>query len=339
MVTECTVALLQEKKYNNFLEVVIEGKHRMRVIVTGGAGFIGSHLVDALIENGYEVAVVDNLSRGKPDNVNSKAKLYTVDICSQDLKPVFDQVRPNLVFHLAARTSVNHSITDPVDDASVNILGSINLFQNCARTGVTQLIYSSTGGALYGEPQYLPCDEDHPINPLSPYGASKHAAEHYLYIFRTLHHLDYTILRYPNVYGPRQDSLGEAGVIAIFADRMNRGQPVTIYGTGKQERDFLYVQDIVRANLAVISNGGGKIYNLSSGGSISINDLFEKMKKIARYRKDPIYEPARSGEVFKIYLSTDRIEKESGWKPQISLDEGLTATLKYYAANIRPDII
>ena len=302
----------------------------MRVMVTGGAGFIASHLVDALVERGHDVAVVDDLSRGTESNVNPKARLYALDICSESLASVFDEQRPELVFHHAARTSVNHSMLQPIDDARVNILGSLNLLQNCVRTGVGQVVYASTGGALYGNPEYLPCDEDHPINPLSPYGASKHAVEHYLYLFRTNWNLDYSILRYPNVYGPRQDPFGEAGVVAIFANRMCSGDSVRINGTGQQERDFVNVKDIVQANLAVIGHGGGRIYNLGSGGSISINELFGTMKTLSGYHLEPVYGPALSGEVFKIYLSTDRIEKELGWTPKVSLNEGLMSTIDYH---------
>jgi UDP-glucose 4-epimerase len=302
----------------------------MRVLVTGGAGFIGSHVVDGFINAGYDVAVVDDLSREKQSNVNPKARLYTVDIRSPSLASVFERERPELVDHHAARTSVNHSLSDPGDDASVNVLGSINLLQNCVKFAVKQVIYASTGGALYGEPRYLPCDEDHPLHPLSPYGASKLAVERYLYIYRINWGLDYNILRYPNVYGPRQDSFAEGGVVAIFADSMSKKNPVTIFGTGQQERDFINVNDVVQANLAVVGHGNGATYNLGSGGSISINKLFQTMKFLAGYDSEAIYGPARKGEVFKIYLSTKRIRKELGWTPKVNLNNGLQTTLEYY---------
>lgn len=302
----------------------------MRTLVTGGAGFIGSHVVDALLGEGHSVAVVDDLSRGQEANLNPKAHFFRMDICSPSLREVFQKERPEVVFHLAARTSVNHSMADPIDDARVNILGSINLLKCCCETSVRQVIYSSTGGALYGEPSYLPCDEDHPINPLSPYGASKHAVEHYLYLFRSNWHLDYTILRYPNVYGPRQDSQAEGGVVAIFADRMTSDLPVNIYGTGKQERDFVYVSDVARGNLLAVGRGIGRAYNLGSGGSISVNELFMLMKSLAGYRRDAVYCEARAGEVFRIYLKTDRVREDLGWQPSVSLKEGLTATIDYY---------
>ena len=192
------------------------------------------------------------------------------------------------------------------------------------------MIYASSGGALYGEPQYLPCNEDHPINPLSPYGASKHAVEHYLHIYRINWGLDYTVLRYANVYGARQNPFGEAGVVAVFSNCMPKGQPVTIYGTGEQERDFVYVADIVKANLLAITNGSSKIYNLGSGESISINELFRILKSLTGYKQEPVYAPARSGEVVKIYLGVDKVKQELGWIPKVNLQQGLKQTLEFY---------
>jgi|WetSurMetagenome_2_1015567.scaffolds.fasta_scaffold238307_1 UDP-glucose 4-epimerase len=302
----------------------------MKILVTGGAGFIGSHLVDALINQGHSVTVVDNLSHGNEKNVNPKANLYNLDICSESLASVFKEYRPEIVFHHAAQTSVNHSMLHPSDDAKTNILGSINLFQYCVKSGVRQVILASTGGALYGNPRYLPCDEEHVINPLSPYGLSKYTIERYLYLFNLNNNLNYSILRYSNVYGPRQDALGEAGVIAIFANRMCKGENVFINGSGQQERDFIYVGDVVRANIAVIGHGEGRIYNLGSGSSISIYQLFQIMQKLIDYRLEPIYRPALPGEVLKIYLSTERIKKELGWVPKTTFSEGLKATIDYY---------
>jgi UDP-glucose 4-epimerase len=307
----------------------------MKIMVTGGAGFIASHVVDALIEDGHDVVVVDDLSRGRLEYINPKARFFQMDLTSPFLEQVFSEVKPELVNHHAARTSVNQSMTDPINDARVNILGSLNILQNCVKYGVKHIIYASTGGALYGEPKYLPCDEDHPINPLSPYGASKHAVEHYLYLFRTNWNLDYTILRYPNVYGPRQDPYGEAGVIAIFANRMCRNEEVTINGSGLQERDFLFIKDIVRANIIVTARKGeGKVYNLGSGGSVSINTLFQTLKELSGYKIEPKYRPALKGEVFKIYLDTRRINEDLGWVPSIGFNEGLKATFEYYKQHL-----
>lgn len=302
----------------------------MRILVTGGLGFIGSHLVDALVSAGHIVTIVDDNSHGKESLLNSKAKLYKVDISSAQLAMIFDEQKPEIVFHHAARTSVNHSMQNPLDDARVNILGSINLLQNCVRSAVHQVIYASTGGAIYGNPMYLPCDENHPINPLSPYGSSKHAVEHYLALYRANWGLDYTILRYPNVYGPRQDSTGEAGVVAIFAHHMSKKETVFINGTGLQERDFVYVKDIVKANLMAIGHCDGCIYNLGSGGSVTIKELFYKMQHFAGYPLEPVFRPALPGEVFKIYLDTQKIKSDLGWTTEISLDEGLQETIRYY---------
>jgi UDP-glucose 4-epimerase len=262
--------------------------------------------------------------------MNPGAILYKIDICSPALSDVFATERPEIVDHHAARTSVNQSLSDPLGDAHVNIMGSLNVLQCCVEFGVRQIIYASTGGALYGEPKYLPCDEDHPINPLSPYGASKHAVEHYLTLYRANWGLDYAILRYPNVYGPRQDSQGEAGVVAIFSDRMQGSSEITIYGSGQQERDFLHVSDVVKANLAVMDRKGQLVYNIGSGGSVSINELFQTMKSLSRYARKPVYGPARSGEVFKIYLDAKRIKADLGWAPSVGLTEGLAATLDHY---------
>ena len=306
----------------------------MRVLVTGGAGFIGSHVVDALVKAGHSVAVVDDLSKGSETNINREARFYRLDICSSSLAEVFESEKPEIVNHHAARTSVNHSLADPIDDARVNILGSLNLLQNCVKAGVKQVVYASTGGALYGEPQYLPCDEAHPINPLSPYGASKHTVEKYLNVYRANCDLQYTVLRYPNVYGPRQSSHAEGGVIAIFADRMARNEPLTIYGTGQQERDFIYVGDVARANLMAIGRGLGNAYNLGSGGSISVNELFKTMKSMTGYELEVEYGPARAGEVFKIFLKTDRIARDLGWRPSVDLIDGLRNALEYHASRV-----
>ncbi|MDO8690820.1 MAG: NAD-dependent epimerase/dehydratase family protein, partial [Dehalococcoidia bacterium] len=219
----------------------------MKVLVTGGAGFIGSHVVDGLIAQGHRVVVVDNLSTGSRDNLNPQAFFYEVDIRSPQLVEVFAQERPDLVDHHAAQMSVNRSVQNPREDAEINVLGSLNVIECCRNFGVKKVVYISTGGAMYGEPQYLPCDEAHPINPLSPYGVTKHNAEHYLFTYRHLYGLNYTVLRYPNVYGPRQDPLGEAGVVAIFTGKMLEGQQAVINGSGEQERDFVYVADLVEA--------------------------------------------------------------------------------------------
>jgi UDP-glucose 4-epimerase len=304
-----------------------------RVLVTGGAGFIGSHVVDALIQAGYEVIVVDDLSRGHRSNINPETKFYQVDIRSEELAPIFAHERPEYVNHHAAHIDLRRSLEDPLHDASANILGSINLLECCRRYGVRKIIYASSV-AVYGQPEHLPCDENHPIRPSSPYGASKYAVEPYLHIYRENHRLDFTILRYPNVYGPRQDPLGEAGVVAIFSLQMLMGEQVRINGSGDQERDFLYVEDCVRANLLSMEKGSGEVYNLGTGKGTSINRLFEEMRRLTGYSHHPVHGPPKPGEVFRICLDANKASKELQWSPTHGLQEGLERTLAYFKEHL-----
>lgn len=314
----------------------VENNRCKRVLVTGGAGFIGSHVVDLLLAEGHRVAVVDNLSTGRRENVNPQADFFLADIGSPDLAAVFDAVRPQAVVHLAAQASVPVSVADPARDAAVNILGSVNLLQQSVRAGVGKFVYVSTGGALYGEPQYLPCDEDHPIVPLSPYGVSKHTVEHYLHFYRQVHGLAYTVLRLANVYGPRQDPFGEAGVVAIFTQRMLDGEQVVIYGSGEQERDFVYVLDCARAAVLALSRGDGQAYNIGCGRGTTINALFALMRSITGYALEPRYDPPRPGDVFRSFLNADRARRELGWEPTVSLDEGLRRTVAHFRQSLPP---
>lgn len=302
----------------------------MKVLVTGGAGFIGSHVVDALIEEGHSVAVVDDLSSGKREHVNRHATLYELDIRSPDLDQVLAQERPEMVNHHAAQVDVRHSVADPIFDADVNILGSLNLLECARKHGVRKFIYASTGGAVYGEPNYLPCDENHPLNPVCPYGVSKLAVEHYLYLYSLSYGLEYTILRYPNVYGPRQDPSGEGGVVAIFARQMVHGEQVVINGSGEQERDFIYVDDIVRANLLTIDRGQGHAYNLGGGAGMPINELFAKMKEMTGYASEPVHGPPKRVETFRIYLDAGKAREELGWEPVVGLEEGLKRAIESF---------
>ncbi len=302
----------------------------MRILVTGGAGFIASNVVDAYIEAGHQVVVVDNFASGNRGNLNPAATLYEVDIRSQDLHAILERERPEIVNHHAAHIDVRHSVADPLYDASVNISGSINLLEAARKAGVRKIIYSSTGGAMYGEPEYLPCDEKHPIRPLSPYGASKATVELYLFMYRANFGLDYTILRYPNVYGPRQDPYGEAGVIAIFTERMLKDEETVINGTGEQERDFIYVGDCVAANLAALDGGDGREYNLGWGIGTNINEIWARLKQITGYGRDAVYGPAKTGETFRIYLDSSRIKAELNCGPTVPLQEGLERTVEYF---------
>ncbi len=303
----------------------------MRILVTGGAGFIGSHVVDALIEKGHEVVVVDDLSTGKRENLNPAAEFYHLDICNaQGLEKVFAVERPEIVNHQAARANVRESMAKPVLYAEVNVIGSLNLLELSRKYGVARFIYASTGGAVYGEPEYLPADEAHPVNPLDPYGASKHFVEHYLYLYGVNYGLRYVALRYPNVYGPRQDPHGEAGVVAIFSGQMlGDGEPV-INGSGEQERDFVYVGDIAEANIRSIDRGDDQIYNIGWGVGTSINEVFAKLKEITGYEKEAVHGPPKLGEVFKIYLDASKAQDELGWAPRVGLDEGMRRTVEYF---------
>lgn len=304
----------------------------LKLLVTGGAGFIGSHVVDALIEGGHQVVVVDDLSSGAQANLNPKAHFYKLNITSPRLERVIAQERPEIVNHHAAQISVNLSLGKPLLDARSNILGSLNLLECCRRYGVRKLIYASSGGACVGEPENLPVDEAHPVNPLSPYGVSKHVVEHYLYLYGLLYGLQHTTLRYANVYGPRQDPSGEAGVVAIFIGRMLRGEPVIINGSGEQERDFIYASDVVEANLLALEKGDGGLYNLGSGVGTSVNEIFQRLARLMGYRRSPEHGPPLPGEVFRIYLDVTKARRELGWEPRVSLEEGLARTVDYFRA-------
>jgi UDP-glucose 4-epimerase len=303
----------------------------MKILVTGGAGFIGSHVVDAYIEQGNDVVVVDDLSTGRMSNLNPKAKFYQVDIRSPQLGDVFDAERPDIVNHHAAQMNVRRSVADPLFDADVNILGSLKLIEFAKSYQVKKFIYISTGGAVYGEPEYLPCDESHPINPICQYGASKHTVEHYLYMYNVNYGLNYTVLRYPNVYGPRQDPHGEAGVVAIFSGQMLAGEQVVINGDGEQTRDYVYVGDCARANLVVTDQAAATgIYNIGSGKGTSVNEIFASLRDITGYKIAPVYGPAKIGETRYIYLSAEKASQELGWVPTMSLEDGLRKTVDYF---------
>ena len=299
----------------------------MKVLVTGGAGFIASHVVDAYIADGHEVAIIDDLSTGHRENLHPQARFYEMDIRDSALADVFAAERPEVLNHHGAQMSVRVSVDEPLRDASINVIGSLNLLECARKAGVRKVIYISTGGAAYGEPQYLPCDEDHPVDPLCPYGISKHTPEHYLALYERLYRLDYTVLRYPNVYGPRQDPHGEAGVVAIFAGKMLRGERVVINGTGEQERDFVAIGDIAAANLAALSCGDGEIINLGSGRGTSVNEIFAALAEITGYDQPPLFGPEKSGEVFKIYLTGDKARALLRWRPTVPLEKGLALTV------------
>ncbi len=306
-----------------------------RAIVTGGAGFIGSCLVDRLVQEGVRVAVVDNLVTGKLENLNPEASFYNLDVCDPLIEKVFRTEKPEVVFHLAAQASVPKSLQEPAEDARTNILGSLNLLMQCWRWDVERVVYSSTGGAIYGDPETLPCPETHPIRPKSPYGASKHSAESYVVCFAALAGFKYAILRYGNVYGPRQDPEGEAGVVAIFASRMLRSMPVVIYGDGRQTRDFIYVSDVAEANLKALSVETEDVYNIGTAQGTSVNDIFAKLAQLTGYSQHPKYAPPRSGEVASIYLDASKAARVLGWRAQVNMDTGLAGTVEHFRRGLK----
>ncbi len=302
----------------------------MRILVTGGAGFIASHVVDGFRAQGHEVAVLDNLSTGNRANIPSGVTLYERDIRDPELDDVFVDFKPEVVDHHAAQANVPSSVHDPVNDASINILGSLNLISRASKHGVRKFIYISSGGAMYGEPESLPVSESAPARPLSPYGASKQAVEAWLGVYQRTFGLDYTVLRYANIYGPRQSIREEGAVVAVFATRMAADQPVTIDGTGQQTRDFVYVGDCVTANIAALDRGSGKSFNIGTGRETSIREIFESMAEVAGYAQQPNFGPARQGDVVRIVLDASLAARELGWRAEMPLHDGLARTYAYF---------
>jgi UDP-glucose 4-epimerase len=302
----------------------------VRILVTGGAGFIGSNVADGFAELGHEVAVLDDLSSGRREFVHPRARFYEADVTDPAaLERCLAEFRPEIVDHHAAQIDVRHSVTDPVHDAMINIVGGLRLLEACSRHGVRKFIYASTGGALYGEGRDLPATEAHPVNPEAPYGVSKHTLEHYLYLWKLLHGLDYTVLRYPNVYGPRQNPHGEAGVNAIFIGLMLHGQPPRIFGTGEQVRDYVYVGDVVEANVLALDRGSGEMLNLGTGVGTSVNDIVRELRPLTGFAGGAVYEAPRPGEVQRIYLDASRAKEVLGWTPRTSFREGLAKTVAW----------
>jgi len=301
----------------------------MKILVTGGAGFIGSNVVDAYIEKGYEVIVVDDLSSGKKENLNKKAKFYNLDICDKSLEEVFEE-GIDIVNHHAAQVDVRKSIADPAFDARINIEGSLNILENCQKYKIKKIIFASSGGVIYGECGNLPPNEDSPISPISPYGVSKYAMECYLSAYEKIYGLKYTALRYGNVYGPRQDPYGEAGVVAIFSGKMLNNGEVNIFGDGEQVRDYVYVGDVAKANILCLENGNNEIFNIGTSKSTSVNRLFSEMKELTQYSKEAVYKPARAGELMRSSLDVGKAEQKLGWKAKVDIREGLKKTIEFF---------
>jgi UDP-glucose 4-epimerase len=306
----------------------------MKILVTGGAGFIGSHIVDRLIQEGYEVIVVDDLSSGKRKNVNRGARFYKADIRGRWLERVFRRERPALVSHHAAQINVRRSVEDPVLDADINILGMLNVLQNSVKYGVRKFIFASSGGAVYGEPEKLPVPESHPLKPTSPYGITKAVGDEYLRYFLGATGLQYVSLRYANVYGPRQDPHGEAGVVGIFTQKMLTGEQPIINGNGRQTRDFVNVDDVVEANLAALTKTARGIYNVGTGQETSVNELFRVLAKLVNPGVREVHGPAKKGEQLRIALDSGRLHREFDWEAKVSLHDGLVRTVEYYRQTI-----
>jgi UDP-glucose 4-epimerase len=313
----------------------------VKAFVTGGAGFIGSTLVDRLLAEGHQVDVVDNLSTGSLANLADARRspvgrmtFHQIDIRSQDLGELMKRARPDVVYHLAAQADVRVSVADPVFDADVNVLGSLRVIEGARASGAKKVVFASSGGTIYGDPDPgdLPVKESHPQHPVSPYGVAKKAIGDYLYAYRDLHNLEFTALALANVYGPRQDPHGEAGVVAIFAGRLLAGEPCTVYGDGNQTRDFVYVDDVVDAFARASSRGGGLVLNIGTGTETSVNELYRTMAQQAAVERPAVAAPARPGELLRSSLDPGRAAIHLGWKPWTSLDEGTLSTLDWFRA-------
>lgn len=302
----------------------------MRILVTGGAGFVGSHVVEALRAAGHDVAVVDVLDGGREEFVPPGVRLYRVDVASPALGEVFEQERPEAVSHHAAQASVAVSVKDPLRDARTNVLGTLNLLECCVRHGVRRVVFASTGGAIYGEPERLPVSEDHPARPVSPYGIHKLCAEHHLAAYGRLHGLRWVALRYGNVYGPRQDPYGEAGVVAIFCAAMLEGRQPVVFGDGTHTRDYVYVQDVARANVLAVEGEAEGVFNVGTGVETSTLQIFRLLQAASGYRGEPRYGPPRPGDVHRICLDAGRAERVLGWRPRVELEEGIARTVEYF---------
>jgi len=303
-----------------------------KVIVTGGAGFIGSHLVNRLVSMNYDVLVIDNLLSGSADNLNKSAEFLKKDICDDDLDSVIKKYSPSYIFHLAAQIDVRKSLEDPIWDEGINIRGTLNLLEAAAKAKIRKIIFSSTGGAIYGEAKYA--DEELLPKPLCPYGVAKLTCESYLRVYSEWKNVPFTVLRYGNVYGPKQDPYGEAGVVAIFCNQLIKGDRSILYGYGSMIRDYIYVSDVVDANITVMNRGDGEIYNIGTGKPTSVKDLFSALKDISGKDSGVQMAEAREGEISEIYLNCEKAAKELEWAPKLDLKDGLRETFKWFQSGL-----
>ncbi len=306
----------------------------MKILVTGGAGFIASHITDAFINEGHQVVVLDDLSTGFQKNINPAAKFIKANICDKKLDQLFENEKFDVVNHHAAQMDVRRSVKDPEFDATTNILGTLNLLQNAKKYGVKKFMFASTGGAVYGEQEYFPADEKHNTQPKSPYGISKLAVEKYLYFYNSEFGLNYSILRYANIYGPRQNAMGEAGVVAIFSTKLLKGEQPVINGSGEQTRDYVFVGDVVKANLLLLNDKDSDIFNVGTTIETNVNQLFNLLNKITGANKDEVHGPAAAGEQMRSVITSEKLFKKFGWKPSTKLEEGLQTTVDYFKKNL-----
>lgn len=304
----------------------------MRILVTGGAGFIGSHVVDAYIEAGHDVQVIDNLSTGRRANVNAGSTLYESDLHGREIEDVFAKFKPEVVNHLAAQASVKLSTGDPVHDLEVNGGGTARLAALCVEHGVRKLIYAGSGGTAYGNPDALPIPETHPTRPVSPYGLSKLVGEQYIALANRMGGLDFTVLRYSNAYGPRQDPNGEAGVVAIFTGRLLAGTPCIIDGDGEQQKDYVYVGDMARANVTALTKGSGATLNIGTGEGTSVNAIFAELRRATGSTMEPRFGPPRVGDVRNFWLDCSLAKSVLGWQATTSFAEGMRKTVAAFRA-------
>ena len=304
----------------------------MKILVTGGAGFIASHIVDAYLEQGHAVVIIDNLSTGRIENVNPKAKFIKADIQDEKIADFFKAEKFDVVNHHAAQMDVRRSVEDPIYDAKINALGLLNILQNCMKHGVKKVVFASSGGAIYGEQDYFPADENHKTQPYSPYGITKLIGEKYLFFYALTYGVKYTALRYANVYGPRQNPHGEAGVVAIFATRLQRGEQPIINGTGEQTRDFVYVKDVVQANVLALKQTENDMLNIGTATETNINELYGVLNKLAGSNFDEKHGPAKEGEQMRSVVDYGKAQRIMGWNPRYSLQQGLQETIDYFRA-------
>lgn len=302
----------------------------MKIVVTGGAGFIGSHVCDAFVAKGHEVHALDNLSSGRKENLDPKVKLTVADIRSPEAAQLISDVKPDALCHLAAQMDVRKSVEDPKFDAEANILGMLNLLEAARKSNVKKVIFSSTGGAIYGEQDVFPAGEGHATRPISPYGVSKAAGELYLGYYWAQYKLPYVALRYANVYGPRQNPHGEAGVVAVFSQRLVAGKPCTIFGDGKQTRDFVFGPDVARANYLAFEKDHVGAVNIGTGTEIDINELYSYLAKAAGVATPATHAPGKPGEQRRSCISAALAEKVLGWKPSVTFEEGIKQTVEYF---------